>query len=324
MPDNPRISVIMSVYNSKKYLGEAIEGILNQSFTDFEFIIVNDGSTDGSLRIIQSYHDGRIRLINNRTNIGLTKSLNKAIKQARGEYIARQDADDISLPNRFEEQISYFEQHTETALLGSSIYIIGGDGKIFGKRIVLANPSKSLVKANQFSHGSTMFRRKIVRELGGYNELFRYGQDYDLWLRIAKYNEVKNLMRVLYKLRFHEGNIRALKGEESALYHLLALRLIRNDLGEEILEAIKDKGILSLYSHLKKSEKIYFHTAVADVNMLNNNINAARKEYRKVFMLSPFSIRNNAMIALSCLGKRVCTLGRRVHEILRIFLPSYR
>ena len=324
MLDNPKISVIMSVYNGEKYLGEAIDSILNQNFTDFEFIIVGDGSTDDSLKVVQTYHDKRIRVIDNEENIGLTKSLNKAMREARGELIARQDADDISLPNRFEEQVKYFEQHPETALLGTSIYIIDGDGKILGKRIVLANPSKSLVKVNQFSHGSTMFRREIVRELGGYNELFRYGQDYELWLRIAKYNKVSNLTQVLYKLRFHGGNIRSLKGEESALYHLLAIRLIKNDLDEEILEAIKNKGILSLYSYLRKSERIYFHTAVADISMSNNNMNAARKEYRRVFMLNPLSIRNNAMITLSCLGKGTWTMVRKVYEILSIFLAPYR
>jgi len=318
MVKDPKISVIMSVYNGEKYLREAIESILNQTFADFEFIIVNDGSTDSSLEIIQSYHDKRIRVIDNEENIGLTKSLNKAIKQAQGEYIARQDADDVSLPNRFEEQKKYFEQHPGTALLGTSIYIIDEDGKIIGKHMVLANPTKRLVKVNPFNHGSTMFKSEIARELGGYNELFRYCQDYELWLRIAKYHEVRNQTQVLYKLRSHQGNIRSIKGEESALYHLLAIRLIKNDLDEGILEAIKDKGILSLYSYLRKSEKIYFHTVAADTNMRNNNLNAARKEYRRVFMLNPFSITNNANIVLSYLGKGAWTMGRKVYEILGI------
>ena len=317
MLNKPKISVIMSVYNGEKYLREAIESILNQTFIDFEFLIVNDGSTDGSLEIIQSYQDERIRVINNEQNIGLTKSLNKAIKQARGEYIARQDADDISLPNRFEEQIKYFEKHPEVALLGTSVYKIDEQGKVVGRVIVPAKPSGNLLKGNQFSHGSTMFKREVVDRLGGYNELFRYCQDYELWARIAKYYEVRNLPQVLYKLRFHGENIRSLKRNESALYHLLAIRLVNNDLDEEILEVIKDKGILSLYSYLTKSEKIYFHTAVADMNMRNNNMKAARKEYWKVFTLNPFSIRNNANITLSYLGKAAWTASHKVCEILR-------
>jgi len=320
----PTISVIMSVYNGEKYLREAIESILSQTFTDFEFLIVNDGSTDGSLEIIQSYQDERIRVINNEQNIGLTKSLNKAIKQAKGEYIGRQDSDDVSFPNRFEEQIKYFEEHPEVALLGTSVYRIDERGKVFDRIIVRAKPGRSLFKGNQFCHGSTMFKREAVSRLGGYNELFRYCQDYELWLRVAKYYEVSNLTQVLYNLRFHRENIRSLKGEESALYHLLAIRLIKNDLDEEILEAIKDKGVLSLYSSLRKSEKIYFHTAVADMNMRNNNMKAARKEYWKVFMLNPFSVRNNANITLSYLGKGAWTMGHKVYEILRNFLAPYR
>lgn len=317
MLNNPKISVIMSVYNGERYLGEAIDSILNQTFTDFEFIIVNDGSTDSSLKIIQGYHDKRIRVIDNEANIGLTKSLNKAIKQARGEYIARQDADDISLPNRFEEQLRYFEQHTETVLLGTSIYRIDEQGKVAGRVIARVRPGGNLLKGNQFTHGSIMFKREAVDRLGGYNELFKYGQDYELWLRTAKHYEVRNLTQVLYKFRFHGERIRSQKGQESALYHLLATRLAENDLNEETLEAIKDKGIISLYPYLGKSEKIYFHTAVADMNMRHNNLEAARKEYRKVFTLNPFSISNNVNITLSYLGKGAWTTGHKVYEILR-------
>ena len=317
MTDNPKISVVMSVYNGERYLKEAIDSILNQTFTDFEFLIVNDGSTDASLEIIQSCQDERIRLINNEQNIGLTKSLNKAMSQARGEYIARQDADDISLPNRFEEQIKYFDQHPEVALLGTSVYKIDEQGKVVGRITVPAKPGGNLLKANQFSHGSTMFKREVVDRLGGYDELFRYCQDYEFWGRIAKHYTVRNLTQPLYKLRFHGGNIRSQKRNESALYHLLAVRLVNNNLAEEILEAIKDKGILSLYSYLTKGEKIRFHTAVADMNMRNNDVKTAREEYWKVFRLNPFSISNNVNMALSYLGKGAWTAGHKVYEILR-------
>ena len=234
---NPKISVIMSVYNGERYLREAIDSILNQTFADFEFIIVNDGSTDSSPEIIRSYDDERIRVINNETNIGLTKSLNKAITEARGEYIARQDADDISLPNRFEEQTMYFKHYPETALLGTSKYVIDEDGKILGKRVSPANPSKSLLKANVLTHGSVMFKKAIVDELGGYNEILRYSQDYELWLRIAKHYEVRNLKQVLYKSRHHSENVRLTNAEEATLHIFLIRRLANNNLDEELLRA---------------------------------------------------------------------------------------
>jgi len=204
---DPKISVIMSVYNGEKYLREAIESILSQTFTDFEFIIVDDGSTDGSLKIIRSYVDKRIKVINNEENMGLTNSLNKALKKASGDYVARQDADDISLPNRFEEQVKYLDKHPGVALLGTSIYKIDEDGRIVAKIIATASPSKILFGENQFSHGTVMFRKEIVDKLGGYDELFRRAQDYELWLRIAKHYEVRILTQILYKLRFHNEAI---------------------------------------------------------------------------------------------------------------------
>ncbi|HKQ33129.1 MAG TPA: glycosyltransferase family A protein, partial [Thermodesulfobacteriota bacterium] len=115
----PKVTVLMTVYNGEKFLNEAIDGILNQTFRDFEFLIINDGSTDGSREIIKSYKDPRINLVDNESNIGLTASLNRGLSLAGGEYIARQDADDISLPERLEKQISILERNPDIALLGS-------------------------------------------------------------------------------------------------------------------------------------------------------------------------------------------------------------
>ena len=120
------ISVIMSNYNTpEEYLREAIESILNQTYKNFEFIIIDDCSTDNSLEIIKSYNDERIVLIENEENIGLTKSINKGLAVAKGEYIARMDADDVSLPQRFEKQINYMNDHTELIVCGSSMELIG-------------------------------------------------------------------------------------------------------------------------------------------------------------------------------------------------------
>ena len=116
----PKVSVVMSVYNSEPFIRDAINSILGQTFQDFEFIIINDGSTDGSLQIIQSYGDSRIR-ITSQENLGLTKSLNKGIGIARGEYIARQDADDISEPSRLEKQVAVLEQNSRAVLVSSNI-----------------------------------------------------------------------------------------------------------------------------------------------------------------------------------------------------------
>jgi len=319
MADNPKISVIMSVFNGEKYLREAIDSILGQTFTDFEFIIVNDGSTDNSLSIIKGYADKRIRLIDNEQNIGLTKSLNRAIKQARGEYIARQDADDISLPNRFEEQIKYFKKNPKVVLLGTGICRIDGNGKILGKTLAIAKPGKSLVKQNQFNHGSTMFKSGVIRELGGYNELFKYCQDYELWLRLAKYYEVRNLPQILYQLRFHDEALRFEKRDEAVLYNLLALRLMRDDIDAEVLKTIKDKGIKSLYSYLTKDERITFHKLFADLHMQQGNLELAKEEYKKVSRLAPFDMGNDIKLIRLYLGRSVMANSYKIYETVRNF-----
>lgn len=319
MLDNPRISVIMSVYNGEKYLREAIESILSQTFTNFEFIIVNDASVDSSLEIIRSYQDERIRTINNEKNIGLTKSLNKAIREARGEYIARQDADDISLPNRFEEQIKYFDKHPEVALLGTSADKIDEQGKVLLKVIVTTKPGRSLFKGNQFNHGSTMFKRGAVDRLRGYNELFKYCQDYELWLRIANCYEVRNLKQVLYKLRFHDEAIRFKHGDESALFHLLALRSARNNLDQKVLGIINNHGIKGLYHHLSKNEKVFFHKSIANLHVQHGNLKLARKEYKKVCSLTPFDIKNNINIICSYFGRGLMIKISKIYETIRNF-----
>ncbi len=310
--NNPKISVIMSVFSGEKYLAEAISSILNQTFADFEFIIINDGSTDATSRILESFNDQRIITIHNPQNLGLTKSLNKGLKMARGEYIARMDADDVSLPNRLEEQLRYFELHPGTALLGTSIYMIDGDGKILGKTIMSAEPSKNALKGSWFAHGSTMFKSEVVRELGGYNPLLRYAQDYELWLRIAKYYEVRNLTQMLYKLRFHDQSIQFKKRDEATLYHLLALRLARNDLEAKVLKAIKDNGIKSLCPYLNKNEQVFFSKAVAYMYMRDNKVKLAREEYKKVLRSNPLDFKNNINLILSYLGKGAWTWVHRI------------
>ena len=320
MSKNPKISVVMSVYNGEKYLREAMESILNQTFTDFEFIIVNDGSTDNSLKIIKSYNDERIRIINNEKNIGLTQSLNKALKQAKGEYIARQDADDISLPNRFEEQIKYFEKYPEVALVGTSAYIIDEDRKLLWKKITLPNPNKGLFADNQFIHGSVMFRKVVIEEVGAYNELLKYSQDYELWLRIARDYRVRNLTDVLYMLRYHKESIRAIEVEKGMLYHFFSQKLAMNKCSKKMIEEIKNKSIFELYSYLDAKEKALFHRGLGHKYVKSGNLRSARGEYKKAFSSNPFDIRNSLHVLLSFFGRDVI---ERMHEIYEKIIFRY-
>ena len=195
----------MSVFNHEEFLDESIQSILNQTFKDFEFIIINDASTDSTLEIIKKYQikDKRIQLIINKKNIGLTKSLNKGLKISKGKYIARQDADDVSLPKRLEKQYEFLEKNKQIILCGTDYINIDDKGQKLPKRRVIYDwkkIKKILPKDNPFVHSSIMFRNKGLF----YREKFELAQDYDLYLNLlTKGMKMINLKRVLIKHRYN-------------------------------------------------------------------------------------------------------------------------
>lgn len=206
----PKISVILSVYNSEKYLTEAIKSILVQTCKDFEFIIIDDASTDKSSEILKNFtaKDKRIILISNKKQLGLTRSLNKAIRQAKGKYIARMDADDISLKKRLEEQISFLEKNQDIVALGSWVVLINQKGqKIKTKRSPRGykNILCNIIKANPFIHPTLVFRKEVFDKVGLYDESFPYAQDYELMLRIVQKFKTDNYPGALLKYRVGAG-----------------------------------------------------------------------------------------------------------------------
>jgi glycosyltransferase involved in cell wall biosynthesis len=206
---SPKISVVMSVYNGAQHLREAIDSVLGQSLEDFEFIIVNDGSTDESEKIIKSYTDKRIKLIS-RDNRGLVASLNEAVGQARGQYIARQDADDISKPERLRAELDILEARPEVVIVGSSIETIDASGKKLNEhRVLLNNPElkQELMVRSPFAHGSVMFQRTAFERAGGYQAEEWPAEDYGLWLRLATQGDFANLDEPLYAYREHGEGI---------------------------------------------------------------------------------------------------------------------
>ncbi len=231
----------MSVYNGNQYLEESIESILNQTFADFEFIIIDDGSIDSSWEIVTRYakEDRRIKLFKNEENIGLTKSLNKGLKLAQGEYVARQDADDVSLPERFEKQVEILDRDPEVVLVSCNIEWIDSEGRFLGKQPRDCDRdlvSWYLLFYNHLAgHSQVMFRQNSVRNLGGYSEDYRYSQDYELWSRLSKLGEIVILSDVLLKQRRHANSISFAKKLDQDTYSLSNSKLnIRQLLGEEL------------------------------------------------------------------------------------------
>jgi len=206
----PKVSVVMGVYNGGRFLREAVESILGQTFEDFEFLIINDASTDDSAEIMEHFSDPRIRIYENSRNEGLTRCLIKGCNEARGKYIARMDADDISYPMRFEKQVAFLEGHQEYAVIGTQCHFLDDIGKVRAISAYFCTDEElkqDVWRRAPFAHGATMFVREHIMEFGGYRELFRYAQDYDLWLRVMERCKVANLPDVLYGLRYHRKSI---------------------------------------------------------------------------------------------------------------------
>ena len=199
----------MTVYNGEKYIKESIESILEQTCTDFEFIIINDGSTDNTLAIIKSYADHRIKIINQQ-NVGLSKSLNNGIAIATGDFIARIDADDSALPNRLEKQMEFFAKHPDIVLLGTNANVVDEEGNyLYTSNLErLVNNRSIFETSNPFFHSSVVFRKDIFDKCGGYNEnVIHHFEDKLLWANMLSYGNLANLEEALIYYRITPNGI---------------------------------------------------------------------------------------------------------------------
>jgi len=211
----PLVSILLCVYNGEKYIKEAVDSILLQTYSNFELIIVDDGSTDSTLNILKTFKDHRI-IIHSQTNIGFTRSLNVAAKLSKGEYFARQDADDISLPTRLEKQMKIFMKNPDVILVGTDTIWIDRFGKSLGKISASISKNNALKKIfslkNPYVHGSLMFSKSAFEKIGGYSENFTTTQDFDLIVRMSTLeNDFSAVPETLYKLRIHPKSITSKK-----------------------------------------------------------------------------------------------------------------
>lgn len=198
----------MPVFNADRYLRDSIESVLSQTFSNFEFIIINDASTDDSATILNSYKDSRIKVFKNDCNLGLTKSLNLAIELSEGKYIARTDADDICLPKRFDTQIQLLEKHSEIGLCGSWYENFGAQSGIAKYNVEHNKIAIGLLFQSQLSHSAVMMRRETLDKFNlRYNIDFVTAQDYDLWSRMIQVCGVTNIPETLMRVRFHTDSV---------------------------------------------------------------------------------------------------------------------
>lgn len=210
----PKITVLLPVYNCELYIQTAVESILNQTFTDFEFLIIDDASTDATVAIVKSYTDSRIQLIQKPMNSGYTNSLNYGLQLAKGEYIARMDGDDISYPERFAQQIAYFEAHPDVVVCGTTYKIVGND-----KRITLPEHNEDikigLLFGNCILHSSVMIRKKALDNFSiRYDTSKEPAEDYDLWVRLLSLGKLHNLQEVLLEYRLYGNQVSRKRAKE--------------------------------------------------------------------------------------------------------------
>ena len=212
----PKITVLMPVYNGELYLQDSIESILGQTFRNFEFLIINDGSTDRSHEIISSYKDSRIRLLDNRSNLKLIATLNKGLDMARGEYVARMDCDDVSLPQRLDKQVHYMEAHSDIGICGTWVETFGG-----GQRSYLRHPTNPKdIKASLFfdsflAHPTVMMRLSALNSNNlRYDPQDLHAEDYGLWVKSSFCFPLANIPAVLLKYRISSASIGQLHGEK--------------------------------------------------------------------------------------------------------------
>ena len=261
---SPKISVLMSVYNGEQFLREAIDSILQQTYRDFEFIIVNDGSQDRSEEIIRSYEDPRIRFYSNGQNLGLIPSLNRGLQMAQGEFLARLDADDVALPQRLEKQVQVLESSPEIVLTGTQMQLIDSDGKDLE---VWAYPEHPLLARwvmmfnTPVSNSSVLARAQPMREVGGYRIEYKYAEDFDLWSRLAEHGDVVNLPEVLGKYRVHGESVTTTREQEQ---NELRFRITRPHLEkhlshhpDEVLRRLGDSSLRLTCPQMKQALQAY-------------------------------------------------------------------
>lgn len=274
------LSVIMPVFNSELFLSDAIQSILQQSITDFEFIIVNDGSTDSSDTIIRSFNDSRINYINNNTNKGIVAVLNQGLNISSGTYIARMDADDIAAPTRFKEQLDFLKKNPEYKLCGTYAIRINEEGKKSSKIRApkqYANIKVGQLFRNSFVHPSIMAYSQIIKTFG-YKEEYKYAEDYFLFSEIVMHHKAVNINKIGLYYRTHSESISAkrltemMESERKTMLYLLSF----------LFDEVTEKQLTIHHSFLRKEQNVNCSINEVEQHLLSIKLaNRSKKIYAK-------------------------------------------
>ncbi|MBA3705095.1 MAG: glycosyltransferase [Bacteroidetes bacterium] len=286
----PKISVVMSAYNAENYLEEAIESILAQTFSDFEFIIINDGSTDNTAEILSRYRDKRIKVIDQK-NTGLAVALNNGIKISTTNYIARMDADDVCLSDRLEKQFDFLENNSDHIIVGSNAEVMDKDGKfVFNSNLPLSDIEIRIkLPEISFFHPAVMFKKTAFYCAGEYSTCMLRGQDYILFNRMHKYGKMANLSNILIRYRIVPSANTLRDNKHSKKYYEILDRAIEfNKITEEDFLYLKE---ISRKRHSRKRIQDYYYYVGTKYLWNNYQPKLAVKNFILALKINPFNTR---------------------------------
>lgn len=257
------VSVVISVHNGQEFISKALDSVLQQSYNNYEILISDDGSNDKTLKIIKKYKKkfpNKVKIFNNRKTIGLTKSLIQLINYSKGEFIARLDADDMWDKNLLKIHINWLSKRKKNVLIGSSGFKINTKNEIIGKfnlkNLGHTELKKKLLFKNYLLHSSTMFRKKNYYEVGGYNTVFKFSQDYDLWYRLSNVGKIQNLSENLVYIRSSNSSITSRYKTKQSLYAFIISCIHKENLNINI-----NKNLIIVITKLRKIvNKIHFNS----------------------------------------------------------------
>ncbi len=299
----PLITVLMPAYNAEKYIAEAITSVLAQTFTEFELLIINDGSVDNTRQVIQSFHDNRIVLID-QANLGIASALNNGLAMARSSYIARMDADDICYPDRLRKEYAFLITNPEYVIVGSDAQYIAEDGDfLFGFTCTAHTHEEimqSIYQSCPFQHSSVMFRKEPVIQCGGYPVHAHNFEDYLLWIQLLGHGKFCNLPETLLMYRFNPASVTIDEKWRGKRFCTLKRRIINNGR----ITAEEGNMLLSIIrSQDKKRIKEGAYHALCGKKFLINNYQPvkAREHIRRSIRINPLRLDNYALFMISYL-----------------------
>lgn len=278
---NPLISVLMPVYNGQQYLAEAIESILNQTYRNFELLLLDDGSSDNSEHIIKAFNDSRIIYIKNETNKGLIYTLNRGVGLAKGTFIARMDADDVSVVSRFEKQIEEFKKDEKLVICGSFIKTFGNGAEQYISHMPVTNAQilASIFFTCPFAHPSVMIKKESLLQLNEfYREDYKHSEDYDLWSRLVFVGNCKNIPEFLLNYRVHDKQVSTVFED----HKYQSVSKIQTNLLSQfniVPTAIESQFLLNLFKGISKKDKHYLYSGLVFLDKLHRQFAAKYPNY---------------------------------------------